>query len=307
MSLSKRFRNLAAAFLMVLSTIAPMGGALVRSAYAEGAGDIKPISGKTVVPNGDGTYTITLSVKGTAKTETESTKANVVVVFDTSGSMSYATGTNVYSEATHGQFGSIDGEYIQLYYYYSYYGGYYTGYDEVGNNDNHDTVYYYDSATGDYIEYTGTRYNQVAQNRLSVAKTATNSLAEKLLNYNVTTGVSDMVEMAFIDFASTVKADTTHTTSSQNAPTTSIDTFKSWVNATSASGGTNWEGALSAADAVDFGDNDPVYIIFVSDGNPTFRVSKYNNNANDCAEFTSSRPRQCAGTLYGTGNSDPNN
>ena len=55
MSLSKRFRNLAAAFLMALSTVAPMGGALVRSAYAE-VGDDAPANSKRLIDNGDGTY-----------------------------------------------------------------------------------------------------------------------------------------------------------------------------------------------------------------------------------------------------------
>ena len=274
MSLSKRFRNLAATFLMVLSTIAPMGGALVRSAYAEGSGDIKPISGKTVVPNGDGTYTITLSVKGTAKTETESTKANVVVVFDTSGSMDEGTSQSAYVVDEYGRYGLINNEYVQLYRWSNWWNRYVA----VGDNDDHENVYYWDEAENGYTAYTDSRYKQTSLNRLAVAQNATNSLAEKLLNYNVTTGVTDMVQMAFIDFASTVKEDTTHTTSSQNAPTTSIDTFKSWVNATSADGGTNWEAALSAADSVDFGDNDPVYIIFVSDGNPTYRTTSHGDN-----------------------------
>lgn len=291
MSLSKRFRNLAAAFLMVLSTVAPMGGALVRSAYAEGSDNIKPISGKTVVPNGDGTYTITLSVKGTAKTETESTKANVVVVFDSSGSMDYDTTVDKYEERTYGRYGYVNGSYVQLYYISNN-----GNYRAVGNYDSHSTVYYVDesSDTG-YTQYEGIRYRQNGQQkRLDVAKNAVNGLADKLLEYNSTSGVSDMVQMAFIDFASTVKEDTTHITSLQNAPTTSIDTFKSWVNATDSDGGTNWEAALSAANNVNFGDNDPTYIIFVSDGNPTFRVTSHGNNDDeyDCTDWYG-RPYHC--------------
>ena len=58
MSFSKRFRNLAAAFLMALSTVAPMGGALVRSAYAEGSDNIKPISDDTIVHENIRLYSI---------------------------------------------------------------------------------------------------------------------------------------------------------------------------------------------------------------------------------------------------------
>ena len=70
---------------MVVSTIAPIGIAFPNVAYADES--ISPISSKTKRDNGDGTYTISLSVKGTANTETTKTDVNVLVVFDTSGSM----------------------------------------------------------------------------------------------------------------------------------------------------------------------------------------------------------------------------
>ena len=89
MSLKKRFWNIAAVFLMILSTIAPIGNSLTNLAYADES--ISPISSKTKRDNGDGTYTISLSVKGTANTETTKTDVNVLVVFDTSGSMNNST------------------------------------------------------------------------------------------------------------------------------------------------------------------------------------------------------------------------
>ena len=120
MSLKKRFWNIAAVFLMILSTIAPIGNSLTNLAYADES--ISPISSKTKRDNGDGTYTISLSVKGTANTETTKTDVNVLVVFDTSGSMNNSTGTNVYAESNNGNYGFVNGEYVEL---YRYRGGYY--------------------------------------------------------------------------------------------------------------------------------------------------------------------------------------
>ena len=107
--------------------------------------------------------------------------------------------------------------------------------------------------------------------------------------------------MAFIDFATSVKTDTTHLT-----PTTNLNTFKGWVNATSENGGTNWEAALNAANNVSFGDTDKTYVIFVSDGNPTFRDSKYNPDATDnCYRESIYSPWICD-EVWGNGGSDPN-
>ena len=279
MRIGKKFRYAAAAFLMLLSTVTPMGGALLRNAYA--ADDVKPVSGKSIRPNGDGTYTISLNVKGVAKTETTSTKANVIVVFDTSGSMDSGTGVNAFEERTYGRYGLVGGEYVQLY-YSDRWGNHF----EVQDNDNHSTVYYWSETENNFVGYTSTRYAQVSQKRLDVAKTALNSLAEKLLSNNIPS-TPDAIEMAFIDFSTHVN--------STSAKTTSINDFKSWVNATTASGGTNWEEALDAADNFSFNDNDKTYVIFISDGNPTFRASQ--NGYNDWSWQYQA---------WGNGRSDPN-
>ena len=56
--------------------------------------------------------------------------------------------------------------------------------------------------------------------------------------------------------------------------TTSKSDFQTAVNGLEALGGTNWEHALKVASTINFGDTDPTYVIFVSDGNPTFRVTR---------------------------------
>ena len=301
MKITNKLRYFMASALMLFSTISPLGSAIPR-AYAEDTLPA-PVTNKTIVPNGDGTYKITLSVTGRASSSEQNKKANVVVIMDTSGSMSTEHNSYSYSAATYGRYGIVDNIYTQLYYYSS--GGYMTpaGYREVGNNDNHSTVYYRQGV--EYIEYTGTRYSRSnsRKSRLQIAKDATNTLAQTLLGYNNLTDEStdndDLVEMTYIDFSSNINTSKTHI----DNPTNSLTTFKSWVNASSVATGndaaTNWEAALDKVSDITWGDNDPVYVIFVSDGNPTFRLSKYNNNARD-TEYLDQLG------VYGTGTDDPN-
>lgn len=231
MSLKRKIFNIFAAVVMAFGSM-PMS---FLSAYADGepAGEA-PKSLKTVKANGDGTYDITLEIEGVSSEQTEATKANVVVVLDTSGSMSGQT-----------PYGS----------------------------------------------------------RLQVAKDAINGLASQLLSHNDPTDedLKDMVEIAFVDFSTHVKTNTTHTT-----PTTNLNTFSSWVNAVQADGGTNWEAALNAANNVSFGDNDKTYIVFVSDGDPTYRDSRYGAGYydNDGCRYDH-RTSGYGCTVWGNGQSDP--
>lgn len=73
--------------------------------------------------------------------------------------------------------------------------------------------------------------------------------------------------MALVDFANMAEI--------AQAPTTSYEDFSATVNSRNAGNndrGTNWEAGLRKTLDVDFGDEDPTYVIFVSDGNPTFYV-----------------------------------
>ena len=156
-----------------------------------------PATSKTVTDNGDGTFKIKLDIVGRHETHTEITKANVVVVFDRSGSMT-------------------------------------------------------------------------AQ-RMSAAKSAVNNVASMLLGKNnpdhqAGTDDDDIIEMALVSFSNSATI--------AQQPTTSVNTFSGAVNGLTASGGTNWEDALQECASVSFGDDDPTYVIFVSDGNPTFRNSR---------------------------------
>ena len=121
-----------------------------------------PETSKQLIDNGDGTYTLKLSVTGSAKTETENPKVNVIFIMDRSGSMSNDdsyTGESGYAVAQYGRYGHVGNEHPQLYYRNTYGGGY----TAVGNNDNHSEVYTRSGSAGDYTytQYTGPRFNQV--------------------------------------------------------------------------------------------------------------------------------------------------
>ena len=108
--------------------------------------------------------------------------------------------------------------------------------------------------------------------RLEAAKNAVNSLANNLLAYNSKEGYpADTIQMALVDFDN-------HANQVGNI-TTSASTFNGYVNGLTSGGGTNWEAALSTANSISFGDDDQTYVIFVSDGNPTFRDTQ--NGWND--------------------------
>ena len=111
-------------------------------------------------------------------------------------------------------------------------------------------------------------YEAGTTTRLDAAKSAVNSVAETLLGKNGQNGApNDLVEMGLVTFGT--KAYT------RLSKTTSKSTFTNTVNKLSAYSdnyaGTNWEAALAAAQNFNFGDNDKTYVIFVSDGNPSFR------------------------------------
>ncbi len=167
---------------------------MLRSAPAD---PTKPTTVKTVTREENGLYKIRLDLTGHVNTTTEVSKANVIIVFDRSGSMNEKAGR---------------------------------------------------------------------QTRLAAAKQATNDVAESLLKLN-TSEHPDLVELALISFSTKASVDI--------AKTTDHEEFSDAVNGIEAEGGTNWEDALQTVSDVTLGgDGDATYVIFVSDGNPTFRNTK---------------------------------
>lgn len=153
-----------------------------------------PSTRKTLTSNGDGTYDLSLSIKGTSKASTSHTKADVIVVLDRSGSMQEAV--------------------------------------------------------------SGSRRDVIAQQ-------AVNSLAKTLLQNN-TSKHPDTVQLSLVTFDNDART--------VISGTRSLLRFQNAVNAADAQDnhGTNWEAALKQANSVSTRSGAEKYVIFVSDGNPTF-------------------------------------
>ena len=114
-------------------------------------------------------------------------------------------------------------------------------------------------------------YKAGTTTRLKAAKSAVNSVAETLLGKNGKNGApNDLVEMGLITFTDKATVQSFNT----STKTTSLTQFQNKVENLPASGDTNWEDALAAAQSFNFDDKDKTYVIFVSDGNPTRRNTK---------------------------------
>ena len=171
-----------------------------------------PPVGKKVVPNGNGTYDITLSVTGQTKETEKISKASVIVIVDTSGSMDW----NMAGQST----------------------------------------------------------STAANKRINIAKNAVNELADTLLSIVDEKTGDHLVQMALITFdeGSQIKS------LGGSNYTTSLSTYQSAVNGIrlreNGDGATNWESALLKADSLEVATDAPTYVIFVSDGDPTYRNSR---------------------------------
>ncbi len=170
----------------------------------------KPQFGKSSTNNGNGTNKISLTIEAPEKPVEKQTPADVIVVFDRSGSM----------------------------------------------NNNMD-----------------------GQTRIARAKTATNTMANTLLSNN-----SD-VRMALISFSTTATV--------TQGFTTSLSTFQNSVNSLTPEGGTNWEQALQLANTMDVRPDAATFVVFVTDGDPTFRISR-----GDVTNATLNSETYNSGTTY---------
>ena len=187
---------------------------------------------KYIKANNDGTYDLSLNVTGTQSSSSQTTvsPADIVVVFDTSDSMSNGMGS---------------------------------------------------------------------QTRLQVAKAAVNSMAEQLLTAeNKAAGKDKNIQMALVSFSTTAGTVSNFTDTAAGITST--------VNGLRADGGTNWEAALKRANTLLASSNRKdvkKYIVFMSDGDPTYRDSA-NGYTKDCKDQRIDGNRVY---LCGTGSSDPSN
>ncbi|MBQ9662328.1 MAG: VWA domain-containing protein [Oscillospiraceae bacterium] len=181
----------------------------LKDVSAEDKPDVPDIT-KTSVVNGDGTNTLSLSITGHTKPREVEKLADVIVIFDVSGSMKQ-------------------------------------------NIDNKE-----DAADG--VNDTNSRMYQLKQ--------AVNTLADTLLSdkYKNSQGES-LIRMSLISFSNIAQT-------SGNSFTEDADTFKSWVSGLGADGGTNWEAALKLANTIQVDPERATFVIFVTDGEPTFRYTR---------------------------------
>ena len=252
--------------LILALTAALIAGTALGSgqqAFAAGSSSDSGAPTKTVTPNGDGTYTLKLSVTGQSSSTTVSTPTEAVLVIDVSGSMDDPATTpqrvaGTPSNDGKNYYGYTEGEYCKLTYY----------------NDR----WIYQSSNGEWYYYRGIYYT--ATSRLDVAKAAAKTTVKQLLDSGVT--------VKLVTFST--KASAAQILTSSN--------YASVIDGLKADGGTNWEAGLTNAEAAltkDGKTNENV--IFMSDGNPTYR-----NSANGYNDDYNRRTG-----VYGTGNSDPNN
>lgn len=234
-------------FLAILMTFVMIMGYIPIMSWAA-VGDV-PDHDKFLAANDDGTYTLALNVTGDAEKNPQ--KVNVIVIVDRSNSMNQQSGTGAYVASNQNattMYGLIDGEYRLL---------------ERRSGFFQRTTYWYNDT-----QYTGQRYiYDNTATRIDATRAAVNGLATTLLGYNGKDGnPDDAVEMALVDFATSART--------LVAKTTDTTTFINAVNGISPpggnDGGTNWEMALRQADTINFSDADPTYVIFFSDGAPTF-------------------------------------
>lgn len=255
------------ALLAVLLTALCVTLSVPAAAFAEGGGDIAskpPVHTKTITSNNDGTYDLSLTVTGDTELSETKTSANVIVVQDVSGSMD----NDVYTyslEKTEkydrdGTYGMVDGEPVKLERNWGFFG--------LGAYN------YYLDANGKEVKYTGDLYHKVGREtgktRLDVAKEALNSLADQLIASNDST-----VKLSLETFSDRGN------TPSQYYAGGQVSDFKDAVNGLRADGGTNWVDALTKANAKANEDpNTPTYIIFLSDGEPTYGRDRWGTTGN---------------------------
>lgn len=181
-----------------------------QSGQSSGDSDLEDIDApkisKEKQDNEDGTYDIDLSITAEAASEKKSGRANVVIVLDSSNSMT----------------------------------------------DNNSPKWRY-------------------------ATNAIKALSTKLLGLNEGSGDdSDRVEFAFVNFSNYVKNESWIYSVGADNKNEHIYTdpvkFNNMINGLNTFGGTCWDKAMAAAGNILWDDNDPVYVVFISDGDTNSRA-----------------------------------
>lgn len=225
-------------FAVAAAVMLAFGVAAPTAALAENSGslvDRAPARSKTITPNSNGTYDLTLSVTGDGEQSSTSTPVDVVFVVDVSSSMNE----------------TVDG-----------WGG---------------------------------------KSRMKAAHDAAATLANSLLTGE---NANKQIQVSVVTFGTNAQV-ATGFTSDPSVVANAVPTAAEWNQ------GTNWEGGLKLANAQTSGrEGAEKHIVFLSDGNPTYRVSAGDYTRTDEGGIFDWKiyPRvdsKLNDNLYGLGGSDP--
>lgn len=107
--------------------------------------------------------------------------------------------------------------------------------------------------------------------RLYIGANAINDLAETLIGNNTTfkdSAGNKLIRMSLISFNRSAKL--------EQGFTEDITTYKNKVNGLTTNSGTNWEAALRTANQLEVDPERATFVIFVTDGNPSYRIARGN-------------------------------
>lgn len=258
------------ALILVLGLVLSLG---MAPATAEAAISGPPAHEKSAKINADGTVDVTLNVTGAVDQSSESSKADVIVVLDLSGSMNLGVNeVSVRNADKSKTYYVVDNSYnVRTVKYDTDFFGY--------------RHWYY---TDNNSRYLGSTFYETT--RLEVAKTAVNNLVTKLLANN--NSHPDSVHVALVTFSNTATV--------KMGLTADEGSITSTVSGIKAGGGTNWEDALATARSIKTRDGASASVVFVSDGDPTFRASR----GNEEKDFQSNYDSNTKKNYYGQGYDD---
>ena len=134
-----------------------------------------------------------------------------------------------------------------------------------------DVIVIYDVSGSMENDLNGNSTSDSSETRLAKGKTAIMGLANDLLNRKNREG-GKLVRMALVTFSNEAQA--VQMGSSGSYFTSSPETYENALDSVTSGGGTNWEMALQVANRLDVDPERETFVIFVTDGNPTWRMTR---------------------------------
>ena len=253
-------------FVIALGTFSFLGlsGTKLLSNLRDFFDGNQEIGRKTITPNkigekADGTYKLSLTVTGDASTEKTVSSANVLVVFDTSNSMS-DNRSYIHMKYDTGRYGLVNGQYLNLYSAQNR--------NSQLNNDTFDGTVYVRNGNS-FTEYTGQRY--VETRRAEAGEKVIYDFTQDLFRYQDKENNPENIQMALISFNHTAHEIQDWTSTEKDITEKLSPTGLYGTKQIANSSGTNYEVALQSAinDYLSTADGDPTFVIFITDGAPT--------------------------------------